>query len=266
MRGLVLGTFGRQALSGKTCIVTGAGSGMGRAVARRFAEAGAEVVMADINGDAVEETGRTIRDDGAGREPVAVTVDLGDVDACAALIERAVAASGQLDVVVNCAGIGGLIGTVETHPLDAWKQVLDTNLGSVFGVCRAAVPHLRAAGGGTIVNFASAAAYQGSAAVPSHAYAASKGGVLALTRVMAASYGRDRIRVNTIVPGLVRTAMTEAMMEQAQRQIDAGGGAPIGRIGEPDDAAGCALFLASDAATYVTGITLFMDGGAAVSR
>jgi len=263
---LVLGTFGRQALAGKTCIVTGAGSGMGRAIARRFAEAGAQVVMADINGDAVAATGRSIQEAGAGPAPVAVTVDLSDADACSELVERALAAAGRLDVVVNCAGVGGMIGTVETHPLEAWQRALDTNLGSVFGVCRAAVPHLRAAGGGAIVNFASAAAYRGSAAVPSHAYAASKGGVLALTRAMAASYGRDRIRVNTIVPGLVRTAMTEAMMEQAQRQLDAGGGAPIGRIGEPDDAAGCALFLASDAATYVTGITLFMDGGAAVSR
>lgn len=86
MRGLVLGTFGRQALSGKTCIVTGAGSGMGRVAARRFSQAGAQVVMADINGDTVEETERTIQDEGAGREPVAVTVDLGDVDACSELV------------------------------------------------------------------------------------------------------------------------------------------------------------------------------------
>ncbi len=217
MPDLVLGTFANRALAGKTCIVTGAGSGMGRAVARRFAQAGARVVMADVRSDAVEATGRTFRDEGADLEPLAVTVDLTGVDACAALVEQAVAASGRLDAVVNCAGVGGMIGTVETHPLDAWKHALDTNLGSVFGVCRAAVPHLRAAGGGAIVNFASAAAYRGSAAVPSHAYAASKGGVIALTRVMAASYGRDRIRVNAIVPGLVRTAMTEAMMERAQR-------------------------------------------------
>jgi len=163
MSDLLLGTFASRALVGKTCIVTGAGSGMGRAVARRFAQSGARVVMADVRSDAVEATGRTLRDEGADLEPLAVTVDLAGVDGCAALVERAVAASGRLDAVVNCAGVGGMIGT-------------------------------------------------------------------------------------------------------AQRQVAEGGGPPIGRIGEPDDAAGCALFLVSDAAAYVTGITLFMDGGAAVSR
>lgn len=262
----VLGTFAASALAGKTCLVTGAASGMGRAVARRFAESGARVVMADIQAEALEEAAGAIRSRGVVHQPQPVAGDLAAVDACAQVLARAVQSGGRLDAVVNCAGMGGMVGTVETHPVEVWHRVLDTNLGSVFGVCRAAVPHLRAAGGGAIVNFASAAAYRGSAALPSHVYAASKGGVIALTRVMAASYGRDRIRVNAIVPGLVRTAMTEGIMNEAQRALDAGGGAPIGRIGEPDDAAGCALFLVSDASTYVTGTILFMDGGASVSR
>jgi 3-oxoacyl-[acyl-carrier protein] reductase len=262
----VLGTFAANALAGKTCLVTGAASGMGRAIARRFAESGARVVMADIQGEALAAAAGAIRGLGVEHDPQPVAGDLAAVDACAQVVAHAVEAGGRLDAVVNCAGMGGMVGTVESHPVEVWQRVLDTNLGSVFAVCRAAVPHLRAAGGGAIVNFASAAAYRGSAAVPSHVYAASKGGVIALTRVMAASYGRDRIRVNAIVPGLVRTAMTEGMMDEAQRALDTGDGAPIGRIGEPDDAAGCALFLVSDASTYVTGAILFMDGGAAVSR
>jgi 2-hydroxycyclohexanecarboxyl-CoA dehydrogenase len=262
----VLGTFGRGALAGRACIVTGAGSGMGRAIALRFAEAGATVAMADVSAEGLGETEGLLRSARSAAESVAVTVDLAEPEACRHLAARAFEAAGRLDVVVNCAGVGGVVGTVESHAPEEWRRVLEVNLGSVYAVCRAALPHLRAAGDGAIINFGSAAAYRGSAAMPSHVYAASKGGVVALTRAMAASYGGDRIRVNAIIPGLVRTAMTERLVAAAQRVLDHGGGAPIGRIGEPDDAAGCALFLASDAAAYVTGVALFMDGGAAVSR
>src|SRR5262249_37593035 len=158
---------------------------------------------ADIQAEAVEAAADAIRGLRVEHDPQPVAGDLATVDACAEVVARAVETGGCLNAVVNCAGMGGIVGTVESHPGEVWPRVLDTNPGSVFGVCRAAVPHLRAAGGGAIVNFASAAAYRGSAAVPSHVYAASKGGVIAITRVMAASYGRDRIRVNAIVPGLV---------------------------------------------------------------
>lgn len=146
--GLVLGIFAANALAGKTCLVTGAASGMGRAVARRFAESGARVVMADIQAEALEAAAGAIHDLGVEQDPQPVAADLAVVDACADVVARAVEAGGRLDVVVNCAGMGGMVGTVESHPVEVWHRVLDTNLGSVFGVCRAAVPHLRSAGGG----------------------------------------------------------------------------------------------------------------------
>ena len=162
----VLSTFAANALAGKTCLVTGAASGMGRAIARRFAESGARVVMADIQVEALEEAADAIRGLRVEHDPQPVAGDLAAVDACAEVVARAVETGGRLNAVVNCAGMGGMVGTVESHPVEVWHRVLDTNLGSVFGVCRAAVPHLRAAGGGAIVNFASAAAYHGSAACP----------------------------------------------------------------------------------------------------
>lgn len=162
----ILGTFAANALAAKTCLVTGAASGMGRAIARRFAEAGARVVMAGIQFEALAAAASAIYGLGVEHDPQPVAGDLATVDACVRVVAQAVEAGGRLDVVVNCAGIGGMVGTVESHPVEVWRRVLDTNLGSVFAVCRAAVPHLRAAG--AIINFASVAAYRGSAAVPSH--------------------------------------------------------------------------------------------------
>jgi NAD(P)-dependent dehydrogenase (short-subunit alcohol dehydrogenase family) len=121
---------------------------------------------------------------------------------------------------------------------------------------------MREAGGGSIINTASVAAFRGSVARPTHAYAASKGAVLALTRAMAASYGRDRIRVNAICPGTIRTRLTADIIERAEQEAAAGRGIPLGRVGEPEDIARCALFLASDDAAWISGSHIVVDGGA----
>jgi NAD(P)-dependent dehydrogenase (short-subunit alcohol dehydrogenase family) len=180
------------------------------------------------------------------------------------VVAAAVEAYGRLDVLFNNAGIGTLAigGTVETIPVENWDLALDVNVRSMYLTSRAAIPHLRAAGGGAIVNTASVAAFRGTAERPSHAYAASKGAVLSLTRAMAASYGRDRIRVNAICPGTIRTRLTVDMIERVEREAAECRGIPLERVGEPEDIARCALFLASDDASFISGTQIVVDGGA----
>jgi len=154
----------------------------------------------------------------AGGESTALAADLAQPDDCAAVVARAVRAFGRLDVVLNNAGVGTMVvgGTVESITLEHWDLAQDVNVRAIYLVSRAAVPHMRP-GGGAIVNIASVSAFHGSVERPSHAYAASKGAVLALTRVMAASYGRDGIRVNAICPGTIRTRLTADIVEPGRR-------------------------------------------------
>jgi len=174
-----------------------------------------------------------------------------------------VRAFGRLDVLLNNAGVGTMVvgGTVESIALERWDLALDVNVRAIYLVSRAAVPHMRGRGG-AIVNISSVSAFRGSVERPSHAYAASKGAVLALTRAMAASYGRDGIRVNAICPGVIRTRLTADIVDGAERAAKEGRGIPLGRVGEPEDIARCALFLASDDAGFVSGAALVADGGA----
>src|SRR5262249_32489791 len=144
-------------------------------------------------------------------------------------------AFGRLDVVLNNAGVGTMVvgGTVETIAMEHWDLAQDVNVRAMYLVSRAAIPHLRGAGGGAIVTVASVSAFRASVERPPHAYAASKGAVLALTRAMAASYGRDRIRVNAICPGTIRTRLTADIVERVARDAAEGHGIPLGRVGEP---------------------------------
>ena len=249
------------ALDGKIGIITGAATGIGRATAFAFARAGAQLVVTDVRDD---ELGRTVDALGAGKDVVAVPADLAQPEACAALVAKALSAFGRLDVLFNNAGVGTMVvgGTVETIDLEHWDLAQDVNVRSMYLVSRAAVPAMRAVGGGSIINTSSVAAFRGSAARPSHAYAASKGAVLSLTRAMAASYGRDRIRVNAICPGTIRTRLTADFIERAERDAAEGRGIPLGRVGEAEDIAGCALFLASDDASWISGTEIVVDGGA----
>ena len=249
-------------LEGKVAIITGAATGIGRATALLFARAGARLTLADARADELARTVAEVR--GVGGVAVAVTADLARPEDCAAVVAAAVGAAGRLDVVFNNAGVGTLTvgGTVETIELDKWDLALDVNVRAMYLVSRAAVPALRRAGGGSIINTASVSAFRGSAVRPSHAYAASKGAVLSLTRAMAASYGRDRIRVNAICPGTIRTRLTADIIERVEREAAAGRQIPLGRVGEPEDIARCALFLASDDASWISGTQIVVDGGA----
>jgi NAD(P)-dependent dehydrogenase (short-subunit alcohol dehydrogenase family) len=252
----------RGRLEGKVAIITGAATGIGRASALLFARAGARVALVDSR---EAELARAVADVGAaGGAATPVVADLARPDACEAAVAGAVRAFGRVDVLLNNAGVGTMVvgGTVETISLEHWDLAQDVNVRAMYLVSRAAVPQMRRAGGGAIVNIASVSAFRGSVERPSHAYAASKGAVLALTRAMAASYGRDGIRVNAICPGTIRTRLTADIVERVERAARDGHGIPLGRVGEPEDIARCALFLASDDAGFVTGAHLVADGGA----
>jgi NAD(P)-dependent dehydrogenase (short-subunit alcohol dehydrogenase family) len=250
------------ALDGRAAIITGAATGIGRATALVFARAGARLTLADVRADELALTVDAVR--AAGGDAIPITADLARPDDCAAVVAAAERAAGRLDVLFNNAGVGTMVvgGTVETIALDKWDLALDVNVRAMYLVSRAALPALRRAGGGSIINTASVSAFRGSTGRPSHAYAASKGAVLALTRAMAASYGRDRIRVNAICPGTIRTRLTADIIERAEREAAEGRQIPLGRVGEPEDIARCALFLASDDAAWISGAEIVVDGGA----
>ena len=231
-------------LEGKAALVTGAAGGIGGAVARAFAEAGARVVGVD-------------------RREADVVYDLSRADDA----ERAVAAAeerlGRLDVVFNGAGISGRglgDGPVDSCTEEAWDAVLAANLKSVFLCSKFAIPALRRAGGGAVVNLSSVLGLVGSEVFDTHAYAASKGAIVTLTRAMAAAYAREGIRVNAICPGLIDTPMSERARSDAETMARLRELQPLtGEPGRPEDVAGAAVYLAS--APFVTGAVLSVDGG-----
>jgi len=256
-----MGLADSGALRGKVAIITGAATGIGRASALLFARAGARVALADLRGPELARTEGDVR--AAGGEVASITADLARPDDCAAVVAAAVRAFGRVDVLLNNAGVGTMVvgGTVESITLEHWDLAQDVNVRAMYLVSRAAVPHMRSAGG-AIVNIASVSAFRGSVERPSHAYAASKGAVLSLTRAMAASYGRDGIRVNAICPGTIRTRLTADIVNRVEQAAKEGHGIPLGRVGEPEDIARCALFLASDDASFISGAHIIADGGA----
>jgi NAD(P)-dependent dehydrogenase (short-subunit alcohol dehydrogenase family) len=245
-------------LDGKVTLITGGASGQGRVAAVEFAKAGSAVVVADIDaGGLSETTDLVVGEGGACRAVVGSVADASDVDR---MVAAAVDAYGKLDVLYNNAAIY-LPGRGDAPVADLeerfWEQILGVNLKGVYLCSRRAIPELRRAGGGAIVNIASLGGTRGSRT--SHAYAAAKGGVIALTYSMAVTYGPDNIRVNAIAPGAIDTPMLPRLdAEGLARMHDH---TPLGRIGTPADVARVALFLASDAAAYVTGTVQVVDGG-----
>lgn len=244
-------------LEGRAALVTGAASGIGRTIARRFADEGARVAVADLDGDAAAACA-----DDLGGEAIGLAVDVTD----AAAVERAVTAVaerlGRLDTVVNNAGIP-MVGATHELDEDDWDRVLAANLKSVYLVSRAAWPRLRESGGGTITSTASIAGLWGT--MGQAGYAAAKAGVVMLTKCMALDGADDRIRVNCVCPGFVATPMLERYLAAQPDPEAARSGAtglhPLGRLGEPADVADAFVYLASDDARWVTGTALVVDGG-----
>ncbi len=249
-------------LAGKVALITGAGSGIGRATAELFAIEGAAVAVIDLQEDAAKETVDKIIAAGGGA--VAVAADVTDGAAIAAAVKRTVDELGRLDILYNNAGVGSK-GSVADATEEDWDFCLAVNAKGTFLTSRAAVPHLAANGGGAIVNQGSVAALVGVANFA--AYCAAKGAVVAVTRSMAVDLAPRGIRVNVICPGTVFTPLMEPMLTARGDGDMAKGLAmteakyPIGRLGTPEEIAKVALFLASDDAAFVTGATFTADGG-----
>jgi len=238
---------------GKVAVVTGGASGIGAATVRRFVDEGARVVIADLQAEPARALAAELGD-----RTHAVALDVTDADAVEDLMAGAVDHFGRLDVVFNNAGISSM-GRVDELDIEEWKRVIDVDLTAVFYGCRAAVPHLRANGGGAIVNTASISGLFGDWGLP--AYNAAKGGVMNLTRALAADHARDHIRVNAVCPGGIATAMTDPLVHSRRAQQQYERLIPQARMGEPNEIAAAVAFLASDDASYVTGHGLVVDGG-----
>jgi 2-keto-3-deoxy-L-fuconate dehydrogenase len=236
-----------ERFAGRRALVTGAGSGIGAAVARRLAAEGAEVVLTDVHAGAVETLAAEL-----GPPATALGLDVRDE-------EQVAPATAGLDVLVNVAGIGSTTTAPET-PLEVWEDVLAVNARGTFLCCKHAIPGMAARGGGSIVNVASVAALVGLR--NRAAYCASKGAVVALTRALAVDHVGDGIRVNAVCPGTVDSPWVRRLVEEAGESLDAlRARQPLGRLGTPEEIAEAVAYLASDAAAFVTGTVFVIDGG-----
>lgn len=245
-------------LMDKVALITGASSGIGRATALRFAQAGAKVVVSDVNVDGGEETVQLIDQDGG--EAIFVQADVADASSVAQMVEKALAHFGRLDIGVNNAGIGGTWAKTADYPQENWHQVLAVNLTGVFYCMQAELKPMLSQGGGAIINTASVAGLRALDNAP--AYTASKHGVIGLTRTAAREYARSNIRINAVCPVFTRTPLFDDTLlvrddleERFRRMI------PMQRYGQPEDIAEAILWLASDTSGFVTGQALTLDGG-----
>ena len=246
-------------LDGKVALITGAGNGMGQVASVLFAREGARIVVADFSEAGGAETVAAV--EAAGGEAAFVKVDVANPDQVSAMIDFAMARFGALNVLYNNAGIfpaddGGVTET----PEPTWDRVMEVNLKGVWLGCKYGIPAMLASGGGSIVNVASFVALMG-AATAQIAYTASKGGVLAMSREIAVEYGRQNIRANSLCPGPVSTPMLEDLMSDPARKARRLVHIPMGRLGQAEELAKAALFLASDDSSFMTGAQLVVDGG-----
>ena len=250
-------------LAGKTALITGAGSGMGRLAAQVFAREGAQVVATDLSPAGLQETVASVS--GTGGAILGLEGDVSKATHVERWIRRGVDAFGTLDVLYNNAGIfPDEDGSVVDMDESVFQRVIDVNLKGIFLCCKYAVPELIRAGGGSIINVASFVALLG-CTVPQDAYTASKGAVVSLTRSLAVQYGPKGVRANALCPGPIETPlMRDLLKDEAARRLRLNR-IPLGRFGRADDVVNAALYLASDESAWTTGTTFVVDGGISVN-
>lgn len=240
-----------------TALVTGAAGGIGRATARRFAEEGAKVVVADIDTDGLEETVDLIETDGG--EATAVETDVSDYGEVETLLDETIDTYGVPDYAFNNAGIEGSMDPLTEQSLEEWDQTISVNQEGVWHCLREELAVMAENGGGAIVNTSSIAGLSAAAGTP---YVASKHAVVGLTRVAAAEYGPQGVRVNAVCPGVIDTKMVDRARAESPEQLDAFVQAkPLRRMGEPEEVAAAVVWLCSDDASFITGHPLVIDGG-----
>ena len=246
-------------LEGKVALITGAAGGIGRESALRFAAEGAKVVAVDLSHEAVTAVATEVNK--AGGKATAVTADVSKATDCESMVAAAEAEFGRLDVIFNNAGImhsadDDAVATEEA----VWDQTMNINAKGVFLGCKYAIPAMRRAGGGSIINTASFVAVMG-AATPQVAYTASKGAVLSMTRELAVIHARENIRVNALCPGPLHTELLMKFLDTDEKKQRRLVHIPMGRFGEAKEMANAALWLASDESSFTTGATFLVDGG-----
>lgn len=244
-------------LESKVCIVTGAASGIGRAVALAYGAAGARVVVSDSQSAGAEETVALVRQ--AGGQATAVMADVSSPQDCQALVERTIAEYGRLDIACNNAGIGGDIAPTADYSIEAWERVIAINLSGVFYCMKYQIPRMLEGGGGAIVNMASILGAVGFAGAP--AYTAAKHGVLGLTKAAALEYSGQGLRVNTVGPAFIHTPMIAPLAGDPAVQQQLVAQHPIGRLGQVQEVASLVLWLSSPQASFATGAYYPIDGG-----
>jgi NAD(P)-dependent dehydrogenase (short-subunit alcohol dehydrogenase family) len=243
--------------AGRSILVTGSGSGIGRAAALLFAEERGRVVVVDQDENEAQATANSIRQNGG--EALAVGADVSREADCRGMVERALAAYGRLDVAFNNAGIGASGFAVADEEEVAWSRLIDVNLKGIFLAMKYEIPAMVGAGGGAIVNTASVAGLVGERGIG--AYSASKHGVVGLTRTAALDYIGQGVRINAVCPGATRTRMLTNWFQDPKVEAFILSRHPIGRIAEPEEIARAVLFLASDDASFIVGQALAVDGG-----
>ena len=244
-----------RALEGKTAIVTGAGAGLGRGIARLFANEGARVIVADRSADGGEVTVRSIKSEGG--QAIFLQGDVTDPSYHSALVDLAHRSFGRLDIAVNNAGIALPPTPLIDVPLDTWTRIIEVNLSGVFYAVRAQIPAMIETGGGAIVNMASAAGLR--AVCGTSPYVASKHGLIGLTKNIAAEYAEQGIRANAIAPGFIDTQLSNHF--PPEQRVKLASVAPMNRLGRITEVAELALFLASDRSSFITGDCIAVDGG-----
>ncbi len=248
-------------LNGKVAVVTGSTKGIGKAIAEAFAFAGAKVVISSRKAEACEDVAHAIRMEGG--EAIGVPCNISDIEALESLTEVTLATWGQIDILVCNAAVNPHFGPLAEVTEEAYDKIMDSNVKSNVWLCNMVIPQMAERGDGVVVIVSSIAALKGHDKLG--VYALSKAADVQLARNLAVEWGRSNVRVNCILPGLVRTDMARALWENPETYAEAIESYPLGRIGEPDEIAGTAVYLASRAGSFVTGQGIVVDGGSTIA-